>query len=311
MPSGREIISLGASVKLWKLNPQQCRVTIKESAESFAISPDGELLSCRNCLRTVSGDSRIQLDLQAAVLTAEFSPDGRYLATGTNTGRVDIWDSRTGKSIKTLQGHQKHVMAIAFSPDGKFITTGSTDASLKIWDLEQGACIRTLTDHPTPVTSIHYSKDGTRIASANGDRQVRIWNSQTGSVVKTMAHSEQLIHHLEFSPDGKILATSAENVITLWSVDTGEKLCTFEGHSGFIWDFAFCSDGLSIASASQDKTVRLWDVATGDEVASFVFQNPIRNVRFSRDATRIAIASATEVTVLFGPRQIVDAPMME
>lgn len=51
-------------------------------------------------------------------------------------------------------------------------------------------------------------------------------------------------------------------MIKLWDAENGDIIHTFEGHSEGISDVAWSSNGEFLASASDDKTVRLWSLET-------------------------------------------------
>ena len=78
-------------------------------------------------------------------------------------------------------------------------------------------------------------------------------------------HRLALQHLPAFSPDGKILATGSANVesrIRLLEVSSGRDLGALEGHRGAVRDIVFWPDGKTLASASNDKTIRLWNMGT-------------------------------------------------
>ena len=57
-----------------------------------------------------------------------FSPDGRYIVSGSNDKTIQLWDAQTGSQVgNPLQGHTDSVHSVAFSPDGRHIVSGSSD----------------------------------------------------------------------------------------------------------------------------------------------------------------------------------------
>ncbi|MEG4024968.1 nSTAND1 domain-containing NTPase, partial [Microcoleus sp. S13C4] len=71
---------------------------------------------------------------QGWVWSVSFSPDGKYIATGSSDKTARLWDL-TGKLIQEFKGHQDGVSSVSFSPDGKYIATASRDKTARLWDL--------------------------------------------------------------------------------------------------------------------------------------------------------------------------------
>ena len=99
----------------------------QEEARQLAIQDSIERNTFK-CLQTLKGHSDI-------VWSVCWSPDGKYLASGSADEIIVIWDAKSGLAIKTLHGHSKDVTSISWSRDGKYLTSGSEDKTIIIWEL--------------------------------------------------------------------------------------------------------------------------------------------------------------------------------
>jgi WD40 repeat protein len=65
-----------------------------------------------------------------------FSPDGQFLASGSDDCTVRLWRVAEGVLSHTLRGYTEEVTSVAFSPSGKVLASGSLDGTAQFWQID-------------------------------------------------------------------------------------------------------------------------------------------------------------------------------
>jgi WD40 repeat protein len=168
-----------------------------------------------------------------------FSPDGKYVLTGSWDQTARLWQTETGSEVRLFEWNYGIVSAVAFSPDGRHVLTacgelimiapaGPGDKTARLWEAETGRQVRSFKGHTDSLTSVAFSTDGRDVLTGGGDRTARVWAARTGREVRR-----------------------------------------FKGHIGWVMSVAFSPDRRYVLTGSLDVTARLWEAATGREVRRF------------------------------------------
>ncbi|KIJ46783.1 hypothetical protein M422DRAFT_249517 [Sphaerobolus stellatus SS14] len=176
------------------------------------------------------------------VWSVSFSPDGRYIASGSCDHTVRLWSVETGMPVgQPYEGHTNSVSSVSFSPDGRYIASGSYDHTVHMWSVETGMPVgQPYEEHTNLVSSVSFSPDGRYIASGSYDHTVRMWSVETGMPVgQPYEGHTNSVRSVSFLPDGRYITSgSDDHSVHLWSVETGMSVGQpYEGHTDNHIDF--------------------------------------------------------------------------
>jgi WD40 repeat protein len=182
--------------------------------------------------------------------------------TDHGSGQVLIWDSSTGRLIRTLgkraPAGDNGIVDLAFSRDGKLLASAGFDGNARVWEVASDDEILTLPAQAF-VLSVAFSPDGNLLASSGSDGTVKVWDVSSGAEVQSLAGHLGAVLSVAFSPDGRLLATAGfDNTARLWDVSTGREVLELTGHTLGLTDAAFSPDGTQLATSSNDGTVRVY-----------------------------------------------------
>ncbi|KAJ7131895.1 WD40-repeat-containing domain protein [Mycena crocata] len=158
-----------------------------------------------------------------------FSNDSMHIATASATGKLQVWDSRTGEALTgVLKAHKGSITCASFSPMTGRIATGGEDHTLSVMDINTGkVVVKPWEAHARLITAITYSPDGNHLISAGVDGKIKIWEAETGKAVgKPLKGQSGDWISLAFSPGSIHFASCNEKEIIMWKLSSpkGAKL---------------------------------------------------------------------------------------
>ncbi|MDX1615106.1 MAG: protein kinase [Candidatus Promineifilaceae bacterium] len=267
---------------------------------ALAYSPEADA-ALQHALRR--GFSRQQyLGHTDMVVTALFSPNGRFVVTSSHDGSLRLWQAQTGEEIRQYIGHAAPVWRHTLSPDGDRILSGSLDGTARLWNTGTGAELQRFS-HDGVVAAVDFSPDG-RQALTSGGPVLYLWELATGAEVRRFEGHTDTVFTAVFSPDGRYLASAGQDaIVRLWETDSGVELRQLRGHTDWIGNADFSPDGRYLLTGSADRTARIWEVETGLELRRLVgHTDEVFSAYFSPDGRLVVTGGRDKTARLWDPR---------
>jgi WD40 repeat protein len=305
LPAGAGFVDISEdqTIHVRKLDGRLVRVIATGfEAWSAALSPDGQSLLVAGqspdviMVRLVDGQLlQTFKGNQGAVMGLAWSPDGKFVASGSAYKDIFIW-RRSGERIAHLTDHKYALQSVAFSPDSSMLASADEQGYVRICST-QGQPLQSWRADEGAVSAIAFRPDSKALAvstrkiheySSNpydrGQNRVRLFGLD-GTLKQSIAERE--MNGLRYAADGRLVGAGAGEV-TLWNT-AGKVVRTYPapGEGGAApTSIDISHDGRLIVAASRDQpSLRLWEIEGRMRVQLLEHPAELSAAAFARDGS--------------------------
>ncbi len=204
-----------------------------------------------------AGETTTLAGFAAPATSVAVSPDGAWIAAGSEDGSVRLTELATGRH-RELQPHKERVTALAFASGGAWLASGCADHTIRLWRLADGS-FRSFDEGGHGVEQAEFSADGeTLILLSGGETQLRRLSVATGEHLSPLASHLGKLHAFTIAADGRrLLALGEDGAARVIDMADGEGR-TLAGHSQAVMGAGFAAGGSVLVTLGREGTVRAW-----------------------------------------------------
>ncbi len=251
-PDGQRIITGGGGVRFSPLGDDV----------DFTVGDDN---AAKVWDATENGETYTLKANNAPVMSVDFSPNGKLIASGSMDGAARIWDLGSGREL-WVRTNNAPVRSVAFFPDGRRMVTGSFDQTATVWEVDSGKALFHLKGHTHRIFSVAVSSNGHWIATGSWDNTVRLWDAASGRHFSTLEGQREGVLPVAFSRDSRrIVSGSRDGVAMVWDVESRVEMFRLKQQRGPVWSAAFSHNDRRIVTGSDGLSATVWDATTGEE----------------------------------------------
>lgn len=218
--------------------------------------------------------------------TLAYSPDGAKVVTGSDDGKIKIWDVVSGFCLATFDDHASAVTSVRFSKKGNVLFSASFDGTVKAYDLIRYRNFRTFTaTKRLRFNSLAVDPSGEIVCGASEDSfDIYVWSVQTGQLLDTLAGHQGPISAITFGVENNLLASASwDKTVRIWNIfDRSQHVEPLEIHHDVL-AIAMRPDSQQIAVSTLNGQLQFWDIELAKQVANIDTRKDILSGRFLND----------------------------
>lgn len=193
----------------------------------------------------------------------KFSRNGALLLAGGGrggqSGKVVVWDVKTGEQIIEVGNEQDAVLAADISADQQLIALGGPGKMIRVYSTKDGSLVRETKKHTDWIYAIEFSPDAVLLATADRSGGLFVWEAGTGREFYNLRGHTGPILDLSWRDDSNVLASASEDTtIKLWEMENGNQIKNWGAHGGGTQSVRFSHDN-RLVSTGRDRVTKVWD----------------------------------------------------
>lgn len=259
----------------------------------------------RDQLRRALRGSRLRsvIDAREPVRGVALDGQGRLLAAALDSGRLGVWNLRTGRPLTTSGRPAVPARSVGLSRDGRR-ALGAGERGVAVWRISADGLdpLATLDTAHKPLAA-QFDPTGDVVATGDFDGVVRLWGAETGVPRGELRvpGGPFPVTGVAFSGDGSRLAAARGSQAVVWEVRTGTVVFrrTLEEP---VQSIAFSADGRHVAGGDVAGVTRIWNLSSGDVLQFRAHEGTVAALAFSPDGASLVTASEDETGAIWDAR---------
>ena len=229
-PDGKLLASGGDDhvLKLWNVNHKHHIATrdhitdrTRSQVKAVTFSPSGQTIATggrhAKLWDAYTLNQIVTFQHHEWVWSVAFSTDGKLLATGDNSGQVNVWNLQNHRAVTQLNADPDSVYTVQFSPNNRILAGAGYGGKVKLWNVPNWEPHGTLTSNST-ISEISFSPDSSTLA-ATSYKSIHLWAVGIGENIVTLTGHTDWVRTTTFSPDGNTLISSGtDGTVRIWDV---------------------------------------------------------------------------------------------
>lgn len=210
--------------------------------------------------------------VKCPVYSVCWSPEGKRLITGCQTGEFTLWNGTAFNFETILQAHDSAIRALRWASNEQWLLSADQGGYVKYWQPNMNNAHMFSAHKDDAIRGLAFAPTDTKFATASDDGTARVWDFARYTEERVLRGHGAEVRCIDWHPTKGLLVTGSRDTqqpVKIWDPKSGSCLATLQEHKSSVMAVEFNKNGNWLLTGGRDHLVKMYDIRVMKEVKTY------------------------------------------